>query len=132
MKIIERNMNMPKPKSIEEIQSEAKDTYAKTFSFAVGVLEFLAKTKGGVFDKTSVSAIWYHDGSFDRVTYDPDLSASAEWVAGRKKVLLPLCPTAESYSEGAEFGSTMGLMSPQDVADYWEIIPTADCDGFSG
>ena len=46
-------MNMPKPKSVEEVQSEAKDTYAKTFSFAVEVLEFLAKTKGGV-DKRKV------------------------------------------------------------------------------
>ncbi len=125
-------MNMPKPKSIEEVQSEAKDTYAKTFSFAVGVLEFLAKTKGGVFDKTSVSAVWYHDGSFDRVTYDPDLAASAEWVAGRKYVLLPMCPTAESYSEGAEFGSTMGLMSPQDVSDYWEVTPTANVAPLAG
>ena len=109
--------------AVEKVQLEAKDTYAKTFSFAAEVLEFLAKTKGGVFHKTSVSAVWYHDGSFERVMYDPDLAADAEWVAGRKYVLLPLCPTAESYREGSTFGSTMGLMCPQDVSDYWEIKP---------
>ena len=107
-------MNMPKPKSPEQLRAEALDTYAKTFSFAVEVLEFFSKTKGGVFAKTSVSAVWYHDGSFERVSYDPDLAVDDQ---------LPLCPTAESYSEGAEFGSTMGLMSPIDVSDYWEVKP---------
>ena len=116
-------MNMPKPKTPEQQKAEALETYAKTFSFAVEVLEFLSKSKGGVFAKTSVSAAWYHDGSFERVMYDPDLAVDDQ---------LPLCPTAESYAEGSTFGSTMGLMSPQDVSDYWEIIPTANVAPLSG
>jgi len=55
--------------------------------------------------------------------YDPDLAVDDQ---------LPLCPTAESYAEGSTFGSTMGLMSPQDVSDYWEIIPTANVAPLSG
>lgn len=104
---------MPRAKTKEEHNAEVKDTYAKTFSRAVEVLEFASKAKGGVFAKTSVSAVWYHNGSFERVMYDPDLAVDDQ---------LPLCPTAESYSEGAELGSTLGLMSPQDVDDYWEIL----------
>jgi len=107
-------MNMPKPKSLEEMKAETKDTYAKTFAFAAETLEALCKAKGGAFAKTAVSAVWYKDGSFERVMYDPSLAVDDQ---------LPLCPTAESYAEGSEQGFTMGLMSLEDVTDYWEVKP---------
>ena len=103
-------MNMPKPKNREEMKAEAKDDYAKIFAFAVETLEALCKAKGGVFAKTAVSAIWYKDGSFERIMYDPALAVGDQ---------LPLCPTAESYAEGSEQGFTMGLMFLEDVTDYW-------------
>lgn len=107
-------MNMPEPKTKEELNANVKETYAKTFAFAVETLEYLHKAKGGAFAKTAVSAVWYKDGSFERVMYDPGLAVDDQ---------LPLCPTAESYAEGSTFGSTMGLMSPEDVTDYWEVKP---------
>lgn len=86
-----------------------KETYNKTFALAVEKLEERCKQSGvGEFVKTNVSAIWYRDGSFDRVSYDPDCCVDK----------LPLCPVLEVYYESSEEGTTYGLNTEEDVTDY--------------
>jgi|TARA_R110000796_G_scaffold40473_2_gene100207 hypothetical protein len=99
-------MNMPKP--IENFDAVEKATFEKTFALAAEKLEECCKQSGiGEFVKTSVSAIWYRDGSYDRVFYDPDCFPRQN-----------ICPMLEVYHEGNEEGHTYGLNTEEDVSEY--------------
>ena len=106
-------MNMPKP--IDNFDAVEKATFEKVFALAAEKLEkhckqWRQKTGVGEFVKTSVSAIWYLEGSYERVFYDPGLTGQPN--------LHNICPVLEVYREGYEEGQTYGLMSEEDVTDY--------------